>query len=302
MAGSVVVAMSANQNYAAPLAVTMRSICESSDRGRMYSFVVLTSDMDESTRQQMRETIADFGNTTIRFVEVRDIPDMYTGHRELITIEAYYRMLLPRLLPDTEKCVYTDVDVAFMHDVGEFYDTPLYGCPVGAPHESDGYRMWWLREGDVYEYWQKLGVPPESWFFTGSMLLDLSKLRNEGMTDSMVERASTHDYLFHDLDVFNIELRGKVRYVDPRWCVMYDDVPLEPIGDPIVEGQRMALDDPWQIHYAGEMKPWAFDCWKSDIWWSVCSRTPFVEEAKALGARTRRKLGYEIDGGTEGRA
>ena len=285
---TVHIAMSADANYIAPLAATIQSIVDCSDENRDYSILV----MEDGIAERHKELILGFlpKNFRIDFLAVKDdrFDRLFVGYRSHIRKQSYYRLILPDLLA-ASKVVYTDVDVIFKRDIAELYDTDMEDYLVAAVHEGDGYIMAKKGIEDVEEYWKAIGVEPENFFYSGNIVLNLDALREVGASDKMMELAASRDWLFHDLDVMNVFMQGKAKFVDARWCCMVEPAidGIEPFDD-ISEAYYESLKEPWQIHYGGAMKPWAFPTvWEGKEFWDCVKQTPFLDEAVRLGNMVR---------------
>lgn len=288
MIDTVNIAMAADANYVAPLAATIRSIAENANQNRSYWLFVMEDGIEPEDKIKLRDMLP--GNFSIVFNSVDDsrFDRLFTGHRSHIQKQAYYRLILPDICA-VPKIVYTDVDVIFKRDVAELFDTELEGYLAGAVHEGDGYIMAKKGIGDVREYWQEIGVEPEDFFYSGSMVLNLDELRSVEASETMMRIAASRDWLFHDLDVMNVFMQGCVKFVDARWCCMVEPMieGVEPF-DSISKAYFDSLEDPWQIHYGGAIKPWAYPTvWKGREFWDCVKRTPFLGEALRLGKSVR---------------
>lgn len=285
---SVTVVMAADQNFVAPLAATIRSILDHVDQRRDYELVVLDGGICEADRARLRSMTNGY-KASVRFVDMKGfaLSDAYTGGRE-ITNATYYRLLISELV-DAPKCVYTDVDVVYTTDIAKMYDTDITGFVAGVCHEADGYVMYRQGIGDVREYWDENRFDPSTFFYSGGMVMDLDLMRALGLSKTMADTAMSRDWERHDLDVLNVCLRGMVKFVDQRWVVMRSEFECaELVGDPIYDAYLRSVADPWQVHFGGDRKPWAFPgIWKGALFWDAVLRTPFAHEAVMLGQACR---------------
>ena len=281
--GMVEVALVANDDYALALGATICSICKTADRNRDYMVHVVSKDLSDDNKIRLARTIEGYGNVFLHFVSMERfdslIDSFYVGDdRGYIRVEAYFRLLLPDLLPNVDRVIYSDCDVVFTKDIGQMFDIDLHGNSIGAPHEGDAYFMYVNGIGDVREYWDKHGFDPQRFFYSGSMVMDLAAMRERHDLYELVSIALSRDWAFHDLDVLNKAVHD-VEYIDPRWCSVYDSrLDVARSGDPIVDGYVDALDEPWQIHYGGPDKPWLDDTVRHhDKWVEAIEGSPWEE-------------------------
>lgn len=77
-------------------------------------------------------------NISIRFIRVCE----YFDARKLfvdqhLSVETYYRLIIPEIMPDYHKILYLDCDMVADHDVAELYDLDLKGAVIGAAKDID---------------------------------------------------------------------------------------------------------------------------------------------------------------------
>lgn len=287
----VTIVMASDSNYVVPLAATTNSIIANASPERRYELIVLNSGITDLEKEKLRSMLP--GNFKLSYIEMSGLglERLFTGHREHITTASWYRLLIPELL-DCDKAVYTDIDVVFRRDIADLYDEDVSGVLAGVVHEGDAYTMWKQGIGDVREYWQEIGADPQAFFHSGSMVMNLKALRAEDATEKMLSMAESRDWLFHDLDVLNLYMAGRVRYIDASWAAMRCEFEsAELIGDPIYDAYLKSIRDPWQVHYGGEHKPWGFPgIWRGGDWWENIIGTPFALDAIEVGRKLREKL------------
>ena len=295
----VPVVFAADGGYVAQLATTMLSMLENSSRERFLDIVVLQRGISWPDQERMRAMVESYENTRLAFVNA--VP--YIAGRDLVTsnphisIETYYRFLVPEVLPFYDKALYLDSDILILGDVGELFEEDLGGNLIGAVHDidycgnlnfNDGYRMNYTR--DV------LGMEdPYAYFQAGVLVFDLRALRQFLSVDDWLALATNDNYIYDDQDVLNAACEGFVHFVDPRWNVMHDCwgrvqnyFSFAPAG--MYAEYLEARQNPLIVHYAGGEKPWTNpECDFGTEYWDYAWRTPFAQRLLDRVAIARAK-------------
>ena len=127
----------------------------------------------------------------------------------------YYRYLLPDLLKDEGRTIYSDVDVLCVAgNVRELWDMDLVGKPIAAIRKNSG--------NDVHyvAHMERMGVPRGStYFFSGMFVMDLDALRSERFTEKCMAKTAekADELIFPDMDVVNAVMLGRIAEIDPAW-------------------------------------------------------------------------------------
>ena len=170
---------------------------------------------------------------------------------------AYYRLLLPELLADEERCLYLDGDLVVTRSLTNLYDTPMEGMYLAGITD----RLC-LEEAQNERMLKDWGIEPGYYINAGVLLMDLGKMRSSGKYMDALELAYRKPFRYLDQDVVNqvylgkIKLLPKVYQLFPDDC--YDDMAF--LRDLLPEKAELfpdsALDHPATIHYIGRIKPW----------------------------------------------
>lgn len=200
-----------------------------------------------------------------------DIGTAFTGAYQVrdITVPTYYRLLLPELLPDTDQVLYLDVDTVVTRDL-----RPLMEVELGN-HLLAGVKAVYPNRNP--EHLRSLEIEPGTYINAGVLLMNLGKMRQEGLQPRFLELAKK-DFTFQDQDILNLTCRGKIHYLPPAYNVhaMFDYRKDREYADQLFGSEAVdeALDDPKIIHYAGN-KPWnGADCFFYDQWWEAYRYSP----------------------------
>ena len=196
------------------------------------------------------------------------------GHRPTST---YYRLLIPDLIPEYDKIIYSDVDVIFRSDLSNIYfsvdlhDSYVAGVNALIPFIPD-----------MRAYYQKMRkVEMKGIIYAGNIILNSKKIREDNIIEQFKELAKKN-FRFQDLDVLNIVCQNRVTYLKPEFCVTtyFSEFSIR---------NRTILRQYWTdndialalqngiVHYNGQ-KPWKGFCVNFDIWWEYYRKSPFFDE------------------------
>lgn len=200
---------------------------------------------------------------------------------------AWYRILLPNVLPDVDRVLYLDSDLLIMDDLQSLYEIELGNAYLAAVTQPTLPQVF-PRLRDT------LGLPDaDSYFNSGVMTLDLARLRSSGSVAQVLafinERKGPMPWA--DQDPLNAVLhRHRVR-LGPRWNLMTPVFELPASMMPWTPAEiNEAVADPAVIHFIGEHKPWHYRCRHPyrNRYFEVLAGTPWKD--KPLEGRTLRNM------------
>lgn len=171
-----------------------------------------------------------------------------------VTLSTMDRIFMPSILKDVDKIVYLDIDVVVLDDIKKLFDYPTGECGIAAKRST---KLGYLTNVDYAvrthidfdKVYRICGKHPN--FNAGVMVMDLNKLRKEGMQDfclSLVEETRCNDQI-----AVASYSRGRFNHIADRWNTW--------VG---VDHER--IPDPAILHYVGNRKPWHSVTPLNDIW------------------------------------
>ena len=126
------VAFCADVNYFPYLGVVLKSIVNCSSREFEYVIYVVHDGVDCLSEGMLRSEIKSAQNFSLKMIDVRECEHLLSGVyvSRYITTAAYWRILLPLLLPGVEKVLYLDVDTVVLDDAAAFFTSPMFAAFV----------------------------------------------------------------------------------------------------------------------------------------------------------------------------
>ena len=262
------VVLAGDAEYLPFVYVTIYSILKHRINDSFLSFFILVPEGTEIPGESMQW---EFENYEIHHTEIAETyfsdSPLTIGH---ITKPTYYRLLIPDLLPEYDKCIYLDADLLVFGDIMELYRTDVSGNYLAA---GLGIDIFFTKEYErsLADYLQLPSAV--SYFNAGVLVMNLADMRAAGLTGQFVE-CSRKGWQCQDQDVLNICCYGKTKILHLKYNVYsagysYEMKQMETrfSREELEEG----LAHPFIIHYAaGSTKPWYnLNAVRAEIWWQT---------------------------------
>jgi len=288
--------VAASSNYYAPyLGVLIQSIINHASNDKNYDIIVFESEISEENKALLCQLQEGHPNVSIRTYN----PHYLFGEKNLyvpetLSVETYYKMVIPYLLDSYSKVLYLDVDMLVKRDVADLFEIDLTDFCLGAVLGANVHGAYNCMDAEraYFEEYIPLKNPYE-YINTGLVLFNVRRCCEETRVEEIVRLSSSRNYKLPDQDVLNILYENKVKFLDYEWNIR-PDLPMITIGiDNAPAGERTAYynakKNPYLIHWSGQPKAWVCpDVEYGGEWWQVAQQTPF------MGAIIARMVDYMI--------
>ncbi|MBD2444362.1 glycosyltransferase family 8 protein [Dolichospermum sp. FACHB-1091] len=267
----IILVCAADDKYAMPLATMTRSVLENLQRDRRISFYIIDGGITKKNKEKILKTLNNTGcevyflsNHSSYFDESFKESVRYTitegQAKKHLTIEAYYRLLIPELLPQKfEKAIYLDCDLVVNGDINQLWEIDLGDKYLLAAPDI------WIHSVSAHNgllNYQQLGIKDKhtKYFNTGVLVINVKKWRDEEFLKNATEYLKQNkEYIrFADQDILNGLLIEKWGQLDPQWNVtpgIYEYSSWE--VSPFLENVYNSLiNKPYITHFASAAKPW----------------------------------------------
>lgn len=255
------------------LLVSIQSIVENISNKRFYEIHILHTNLTEYDRLKISKLTVLKNNIRLNFInldyviesESNNFDQSYTSNH--ITKGTYFRLYIPLVFRNYEKVLYIDSDTVLERDPSLLYDTALDDEHyVAAVRDTECIR-WYLSDKSVREYIDGVMNFKDNiydYFNAGVLLLNVKALVENKIYDKFIEAYKNifkYKPRFHDQDILNITLHGKVSYINPKWNVLYH-IPIwspnwkNQIPSSLLYDYIESRHDPYLVHFAGAKKPW----------------------------------------------
>lgn len=266
-----------DSNWATPAAVCIYSLLSNAKDSTEYDVFILYPKKSTLNTTDLDRVFRLFPRHKVKYIGVGDDFNKAFQIRGINTL-TYYRLLIPDLIPEYDKVLYSDVDVIFQSDLAEIYnDTDLKGKYLGVVNSLAHL------DNDRKEYYDKnLKLDSSRIFYAGNIIINSRAIREAKLRDVFMSMIETK-YRFQDMDILNITCHDKVQYLPPSFCVTT-------YFCEYANKKRKEINDIWQdaeiedalltgiIHYNGQ-KPWKGLCPNFDIWWEYYRKSPIYDKS-----------------------
>lgn len=243
-----------DEEYAIPTAVAIKSI-EETNNGKKSIYIVSPS-LKEETKLFLKslENNSTSINVLIYKKEVKEfaIQGLHVSPAAIIKFD------LPHIFRNKNKILYLDSDILVRGDI-----TPLFSIDIENNYAAvvKDFKPLTYKPSQLV----KLNVFHTAYFNSGVMLLNLEKLRKDGIRDKLYKyRASGINY-FMDQDALNVIFAENVKYLDLKWNTISSTVGAfnkDELAEYYNLGQIKSKSDIYDqaiiIHLTTKYKPWKF--------------------------------------------
>ncbi len=210
-------------------------------------------------------------NASARLVDCRADIDPRWPTSSWISSATYLRVLAPRLLGESQRCLYLDGDVVVRHDPASLCEMDLRGCSLAAVRSRVAP---FLASPGGVTAWFELGLPSTAPYFNaGVLLLDLERWRDRDLLGEVVRFLQLHADTLKaaDQEVLNALLVGDWLPVDRTWNYVTH------VAESFLPEPELEPDDPHVVHFAGRAKPWVAGPKPlfAEDWYEILATTPW---------------------------
>lgn len=277
------ICVTVNSKYMRYLYVMLQSLYENNKKGSIDLYV-LQRDFTDFDKKEISYITSQFGNRVyFIWVDEHKFDDMprYKGGRNNLSLEIYFRLLLPELLPDDlNRVLMLDVDIVVNKDISELYEIDFEDKMLAAaPNMCHNF--------EVRKEWRKWYPESRSnWthYNTGILMWNLEKIRETYPKEYIFRQAWKQkiETATFEEELFNVEFGEElIKEVSAeKWDYIVTHMHF--FHNPKFEVYNSIQDIKREcaiVHYAA-MNPWQEGV-KSEafeIWWEYARKTPYYDE------------------------
>ena len=266
------IAFAFDNNLVFPACVCLSSLLMHAKADTFYDIFILHSEEKALRTENLDKLPSFYSNCRITYRTVDGTFDQAFEIRG-ITTAAYYRLLIPELIPEYDKIIYSDVDVIFRDDLSEIYQTDIEDYYI-AGVDSIAHLI-----PDLKNYYEQVRhCDSKGQIYSGNLIINSKKILKDNIIALFKEHIG-EKYKFQDMDILNIVCKGKIKYLPPSFCLTtyINDFAvnnIEALNENWAEVEvRYALEK-GIVHYNGQ-KPWKGFCVNFDIWWEYYRKSPY---------------------------
>lgn len=210
-----------NERYAPGAMVAIAGVAVHAKHETWLRFHVFTEDVHAETIGSLRDTLRRIhaNGEIVQHVcdedVLRGLP-VWAGSR-MSAVRCRY----PHLMPDVEWCLHLDCDVLYLASVEEHFeqrDESVFACVTKEEGKNTNRgECAWIRE-HVWVDGKPLEIDEERYFNAGVMLMNLKKMRDDGIAEKLLDFFRHHpDVPSPDQDALNVALCGLVKMLPRRF-------------------------------------------------------------------------------------
>ena len=269
-----------DNNLVMPAGVCITSLLMNADKDTFYDIFILHSNKCDFSDTLLTKISDYYSNCRIQF---RLVMDEFLDAFEIrgITTTAYYRLLIPEIIPEYDKVLYSDVDVIFREDLSKYYQIDLEGYYMAAVDNASALRP------DVQEYAKKeLNIDCKyGHYYSGNLVINSALILKDHLIPTFRELAQKN-FTQQDMDIINIACYGKIKPLPPAYCLSNYLVEIivrrkKEFLALFTEQELQHAMDKGIVHYNGP-KPWKQNTLNMDIWWYYYRKSIFYDEKFCL--------------------
>ncbi|MBQ8261053.1 MAG: glycosyltransferase family 8 protein [Lachnospiraceae bacterium] len=235
----------ADENYKIPLAVSIASVLYNAkdDDIRFWIITENSNNMDELKLCNK--------NIKIVYVDCEKTINNIESKKCNATKISMLKFFIPDILCDVEKVLYLDGDTIVQDDLQQLYSTDIREYFLAAVPDA----------GDAAELSFRIGIEAEKYFNSGVMLMNLVKMRRDGVVKKLIDYRMNGFNFFQDQDAFNYVCKGKVKYCDLSYNFLSSLIRKKDLNqlNQKLDSQMSSLDellDMQVVIHLTDSKPW----------------------------------------------
>lgn len=237
-----------NEKYVPYVEVSMCSLLEN-NIGHDIIVHILTDNIDDANKNKLINLGIRY-NQEVKFHEVKD--SSLRNLKDTWSIYVWYRILIPNILTNVDKCLYLDADTIIVGDISDLFTIDITNKSIGAVLDIET-----LNE----TRFKTLGYEKSSKYIcSGIMMMNLDYWRDNSLSDKIKNYAiEKKDIIeFPDQDCINYVCKDTKILLPLKYGIInpfiLNEIFLNEYRDEIIE----LLEDPRIIHYAG-LNPWIIE-------------------------------------------
>lgn len=207
--GIMPIVIVADEAYALPTAAMLISIKSNRKLTSCYEVNILSNNISDESKQKLKYIADDMFKVNIIEMQQKEIlPDIpsQTAIDELpANHSALYKFCIPNLFEKYDKVLYLDCDLLVMDDLSPLFNIDLSGRYVAASADS----LQFLRP----PHFKRIQSSNKTYFNSGVMLLNLKKMREDNIVNSLIDYRINGINYYMDQDAFNVVFNDNVVYI-----------------------------------------------------------------------------------------
>lgn len=242
MKSPINIVFTVNDSYAQHCCVTIVSILKN-NTDSLFNFYIITDYFSETNRLKFTQAVGKLSSKSrVHFITITN--DLFKGFKnniDYISIQTYYRYIIPTLLNNVSKVIYLDSDLIVNGNISELWTTD-----IADNHVCLGVKDLYIEN---IKYKKEIGLPDGTVYINaGVLVMDLDRFRKESISEKLINETldNKYDFKYQDQDIINIVLKDRIQPVSEKYNyttenTLHYDTSVQPVI----------------IHFTGATKPWS---------------------------------------------
>lgn len=257
-----------DDSYSKFVAVSIKSLIMNANNNYNYDINVIYENLSEENAKKLKSLETD--NVKIILTEMNQNLSMITdklGNRlreYTFTLTIFFRLFIPVMFPNYDKCIYIDADTVIPGDISRLYNEDLGNNYLGCIVDKST-----IDNEILASYFEEVvGIPRDKYINSGVLLMNSKKLRELKIDEKFLDLYTKYgfDVIAPDQDYINSMCYGHIKYLSD----IYDAMP---------NPNNKEVENPAIIHYNLFLKPWQYENVQYyDYFWKYAKFTPYYDE------------------------
>lgn len=257
-----------DDGYSKFVAVSIKSLIMNANNNYNYDINVIYENLSEENAKKLKSLETD--NVKIILTEMNQNLSMITdklGNRlreYTFTLTIFFRLFIPVMFPNYDKCIYIDADTVIPGDISRLYNEDLGNNYLGCIVDKST-----IDNEILASYFEEVvGIPRDKYINSGVLLMNSKKLRELKIDEKFLDLYTKYgfDVIASDQDYINSMCYGHIKYLSD----IYDAMP---------NPNNKEVENPVIIHYNLFLKPWQYENVQYyDYFWKYAKFTPYYDE------------------------
>lgn len=279
-----------NNDYSKYFGVALQSLIKNLQVTHFYDIVVFSSDISLRNQKLLLKMLPE--NFSLRFFDISEyisnlLKDIYLPVMKYWSVEMYYRIIIPLIMPNYKKVLYVDSDIVFNDDICPLFDINFDGKKILAVQDSFNL-VSTLKESEARSQYIKKILKLEStekYFNSGVILFDITAFDSNDYLKCIKSAFNQIQKTYYpDQDLLNYIFNNQIKLIDLKWNLQYHLSIFHKRDLPTLDKTKLAeyyqtFENPAIIHYTSPAKPWNKpNVELAEFFWKYARPTVFYEE------------------------
>ena len=237
----IAVCFGCDNRYVQHMAATLSSILKHKNDDEYINFYIIDGGITKQNKKKL-EFFPNNYDCKIEYIkpDVDKLKNCNTFKGDYISLAAYYRLLIPELIPNEDRVLYLDCDTIVRKSLSKIYNM-----------DFGKYLILGVIDVSAREHSKRLKL--KKYINSGVMLFNALEMRRQNSDIQIVDWINKNNEKIecHDQDIINAVFNPHIRYIEDIW-----NAQVKKEHDTRFSG----LEDPSILHFISPKKPWVF--WK----------------------------------------